>query len=776
MHDYWRASVQLLGSKIAMHYRRNGDVELEGHKIVQAQREREKKLDECLQNYLSEGRSTAELAYDKAESAITELYGFVGLKRPRFVYCDSPFHMSLEAAGLFRRLDKNGEEAQVRLETQFQALLDSRLKEISAKLARELEPSTLASLEENLRLPLHAQLVQNLHHPVTSQFLDHTESKDPCAFEAYRWSWLTQWSLDRLAIADFGRKHILDMDRDLTFDPFVVLCLNTHAILPLESVCFISRRPALIRLNDVGQLHCNDGPSISYADGYELFKCDGVSIRWRNVFDLGIPLIDKDKRIEMMNDDYASLGEVNSQTTIAEIAAAAQSRRLALVRRYMKIRCPQATEIVRRLVATLVLDSRLESCLVPPKIDPNCSGTNQEIKIAMNKKGLHSLMEPAIVFPDGYALYCLNGTIQQPYVVEHPEEITVGQIVHEMDSEVRQELMFQYLSWRYGLHRLVTSISKEGLKDLFDFSQERVTHFLKLYGGEYALVADQELFCLFNERPVEIRLNPKVNSRPIAEGAAVTLGDGSHLYTWKGRLTTSENILLDPSSITVQFIDKFNFRSIDHQQLTKLYLNYRYQLPSDQSQPRDDMWSLLYQHYKRRMQERGHDFLDVEEWACIIDERPIVINIDEHRRLHCESGPAVEYMNGDKLYAWHGLILNTEHVYLIEEPELITVNEIDDEENTEIRRIMVERFGSEKYLEAGGAIEINSDEYGTLFCKNMLGDESLMMVRVRNSTPEPDGSYKHYFLRVPPFMTTAKRGIAWTFGLSEEDYQPNKET
>ena len=46
------------------------------------------------------------------------------------------------------------------------------------------------------------------------------------------------------------------------------------------------------------------------------------------------------------------------------------------------------------------------------------------------------------------------------------------------------------------------------------------------------------------------------------------------------------------------------------------------------------------------------------------------------------------------------------------------------------------------------------------------------MVEVRNSTPEPDGSCKTYFLRVPPATRTARAAVAWTFGLGAVEYRP----
>ena len=50
------------------------------------------------------------------------------------------------------------------------------------------------------------------------------------------------------------------------------------------------------------------------------------------------------------------------------------------------------------------------------------------------------------------------------------------------------------------------------------------------------------------------------------------------------------------------------------------------------------------------------------------------------------------------------------------------------------------------------------------------------MVEVRNSTPEPDGSVRTYFLRVPPTTRSARAAVAWTFGLNGAAYEPAVET
>ena len=114
--------------------------------------------------------------------------------------------------------------------------------------------------------------------------------------------------------------------------------------------------------------------------------------------------------------------------------------------------------------------------------------------------------------------------------------------------------------------------------------------------------------------------------------------------------------------------------------------------------------------------------------------------------------------------------------YVVRSPHLITVKHIETETNAEMRRVMMERFGEARYLQESGAIEVHRDDFGTLYRKDIPGDEPLVMVKVVNSTPEPDGHFKDYFLRVPPNMERARQAVAWTFNKEEMEYAPEVET
>lgn len=135
------------------------------------------------------------------------------------------------------------------------------------------------------------------------------------------------------------------------------------------------------------------------------------------------------------------------------------------------------------------------------------------------------------------------------------------------------------------------------------------------------------------------------------------------------------------------------------------------------------------------------------EKTCWVSERHTVVNKDDEGFLHNETGPAVAYPDGWAVYAIHGVRVPE---YVVMNPEQITVQDIDSEENSEIKRVKIERFGIQKYLFESGAEKIHQDDWGTLYRKHIPGDEPILMVHVVNSTPEPDGSFNDYFLRVHP--------------------------
>lgn len=156
------------------------------------------------------------------------------------------------------------------------------------------------------------------------------------------------------------------------------------------------------------------------------------------------------------------------------------------------------------------------------------------------------------------------------------------------------------------------------------------------------------------------------------------------------------------------------------------------------------------------------------------------VHLDAARRPHHERHAALE-SDVEDLYFWHGVLVPA---FVVMHPDSITLQHIDEERNAEVRRVMIQRYGQPRYLQDSGAVLVHQDEFGKLWRKERPDDSPIEMVEVINSTPEPDGTAKHYWLRVQPGAKTAHEAVASTwrrkdgsrlFGEAKE-YQPQIET
>ncbi len=189
--------------------------------------------------------------------------------------------------------------------------------------------------------------------------------------------------------------------------------------------------------------------------------------------------------------------------------------------------------------------------------------------------------------------------------------------------------------------------------------------------------------------------------------------------------------------------------------------------------------------------------------AVVISDRPESIHRDDRGRLHNPDGAAIMYRDGWGVYAVHGVRIPK---WIITEPNSITPEKIEKERNAEIRRVMLDKFGWDKYLMTGGAECIDKSELGELWRKEIADDEPLVMVRLVDSTPKyngfgkediPEGpdrkrimrelqeqhpeAFATYLERVPPDMKTVKQALCWQasteqHAIEEKDYVMGDET
>lgn len=189
-----------------------------------------------------------------------------------------------------------------------------------------------------------------------------------------------------------------------------------------------------------------------------------------------------------------------------------------------------------------------------------------------------------------------------------------------------------------------------------------------------------------------------------------------------------------------------------------------------------------FQHYEKAAIHAGPRYVHKNFWvAC---DRPLYnVGRDDQNRPHCETGPQLQWRDGYKRWYISGVRVNEQ---IVMRPETLTPEQIDAEQNAEVKRVMLQRYGWGKYMEQSNAKLLHKDEFGELYRKDLGGDEEpLVMVKVINSTPEPDGTFKPYMLRVRPDCTTAREAVASTWIWADtgepifkrpEDYAPAIET
>ena len=141
---------------------------------------------------------------------------------------------------------------------------------------------------------------------------------------------------------------------------------------------------------------------------------------------------------------------------------------------------------------------------------------------------------------------------------------------------------------------------------------------------------------------------------------------------------------------------------------------------------------------------------------CIVAGRPESVSWEPGRmpeRLHSETGPALRYRDGWVVHALRGVSVPAD---IIEDPKALTPKRIDSEANAEVRRVMIERYGLSRYVVDSVAEVIDQDEESGGRPRRLLrkpgrdGQPDILVLEVRNATPEPDGTRRTYFLHPAP--------------------------
>jgi hypothetical protein len=197
-----------------------------------------------------------------------------------------------------------------------------------------------------------------------------------------------------------------------------------------------------------------------------------------------------------------------------------------------------------------------------------------------------------------------------------------------------------------------------------------------------------------------------------------------------------------------------------------------------------------FNSWKARLEFMGQEFPFTKP------EEGIVTIKNEEGRLHADNEPAwrsptriIWYRDGRKhgidadihgsiTYYYENIRIPPRYHQAVGEPEILTVEEVLKHQNAEIRYVGIKIIGYDRIRTHKNCKLVDTCKKTgmELFSIKGIFDDPVCVLKVINSTAEPDGTFKNYYLTVPPNMKKCKEAVAWTFRMTADDYAPMQET
>jgi hypothetical protein len=162
--------------------------------------------------------------------------------------------------------------------------------------------------------------------------------------------------------------------------------------------------------------------------------------------------------------------------------------------------------------------------------------------------------------------------------------------------------------------------------------------------------------------------------------------------------------------------------------------------------------------------------------GVVLTDRPNVLNRDAQGRLHCDNGWAILYEDGWGIWEIHGIRV-TEQIVM--RPDTITVEDVMKEGNAEVRRVMCERMGWDRFVTESKLQLVhecqdpaNAPHTLRLYdSPEQFFDVPVRLLLMVNGTPKPNGEVPRYGVTVPQEIDAADEAAAWLADVPVEQYR-----
>ena len=227
------------------------------------------------EEWLQVGLSTERVDRDRATKAVKALYAAAGEEEPSVMHFDSPWQCIM-AINFFRRF-KAGAAIEANLRDNLGANLGDNLgANLGANLRDNLWDNLGANLRDNLWDNLGANLRANLRDNLWDNLWDNAKFVG-----TYFWGGQDAYWV---AFYKFGQHIGVPYQKQDHLDAYVEFSKSCGWMYAYKGIAFVSDRPTIIKKDDEARLHNETGPSLAFADGYEMYSWHGVTIpaEWIN--------------------------------------------------------------------------------------------------------------------------------------------------------------------------------------------------------------------------------------------------------------------------------------------------------------------------------------------------------------------------------------------------------------------------------------------------------------------------------------------------------------
>ena len=170
------------------------------------------------------------------------------------------------------------------------------------------------------------------------------------------------------------------------------------------------------------------------------------------------------------------------------------------------------------------------------------------------------------------------------------------------------------------------------------------------------------------------------------------------------------------------------------------------------------------------------DILCLGIWSAIFFENVAILSmtpkvlLDDNKRLHSVSGPAIKFIDGYSIYRIHGIKFD-EKVFFDVIEKKIPVKDILQLENIEQRYVALEYYGFDTILDELNARLIDESPRGNkLYEIDFEGNSKTIITTkfLKYSCPSTERNYGSF---VKPEITRADQAMAWKHNCTEEEYE-----